>query len=63
MLADGVLKYFDIYAAEVEWEGIWRPVLVYTVGAEALMGMQLLAGYELRVAVVPGGPVEITRLP
>jgi hypothetical protein len=38
-------------------------VLVSAVGAEALPGMRLLAGHELRMAVVPGGAVEITPLP
>jgi predicted aspartyl protease len=28
-----------------------------------LLGMRLLAGHELRMAVVPGGAVEITPLP
>jgi len=30
---------------------------------EVLVGMRLLAGHELRIAVVPGGSVEITPLP
>ncbi len=63
VLADGSVRQFDIYAAEVEWDGGWRPVLVSAVGDEVLVGMRLLAGYELRVAVVPGGAVEIKSLP
>lgn len=63
VLADGSVRQFDIYAAEVAWDGGWRPVLVSAVGAEALLGMRLLAGHELRIAVVPGGAVEITPLP
>jgi clan AA aspartic protease len=63
VLADGSVRQFDIYAAEVAWDGGWRPVLVSAIGAEALMGMRLLAGHELRIAVVPGGAVEITPLP
>jgi hypothetical protein len=31
-------------------------------GEECLIGMGLLAGYQLRVDAVPGGIVEITRL-
>ena len=38
-------------------------VLASAVGNEALVGMRLLAGHELRIAVVPGGAVEITPLP
>jgi clan AA aspartic protease len=63
VLADGSIRPFDIYAAEVVWDGGWRPVLVSAVGTEALLGLRLLAGHELRIAVVPGGAVEITPLP
>ena len=56
LLADGLVQQFDIYAAEVAWDGGWRPVLVSAVGTEALLGMRLLAGHELRMAVVPGVP-------
>ena len=62
-LGDGSVRHFDVYAAEVEWEGNWRPVLVSAIGDEILVGMRLLAGHELRVAVVPGGPVEISPIP
>jgi len=54
---------FDSYAAELAWGGGWRPVLVSGVGDEVLLGMRLRAGTELRIAVVPGGVVEITPLP
>jgi hypothetical protein len=37
-------------------------MLVSAVGVEALVGMRLLARHELRIAVVPGGVVEITSL-
>ena len=63
VLADGSLRQFDIYSADVAWTGGWRPVLVSAVGDEVLLGMRMLAGHELRIAVVPGGAVEITRLP
>ena len=57
------IHQFDIYAVEVAWDGVWRPVLASAVGHEVLLGMGLLAGHELRMAVEPGGAVEITRLP
>ena len=63
VLADGSTRPFDIYAAEVAWDGAWRPVLVSAVGHEVLLGMRLLAGHELRIAAVLGGKVEITPLP
>jgi clan AA aspartic protease len=63
VFADGSSRPFDIFAAEVEWDGAWRAVLVSAVGDEPLLGMRLLAGHVLTVEVVPGGAVEITPLP
>ena len=63
LLADGSVQPFDIYAAELDWDGTWRPVLVWVVGEEVLVGMGLLAGHQLRVEAVPGGAVEITPIP
>jgi clan AA aspartic protease len=62
-LADGSVLQFDVYDAEVSWDGVWQSVLVAAVGNEALLGMRLLAGHELKVEVTPGGTVEISRLP
>ena len=61
-LADGSVRQFEIYAAELEWGQTWRRISVSAVGETALLGMKLLAGHELRIAVVPGGIVEITPL-
>jgi hypothetical protein len=63
VLADGSIRQFDIYAVEVAWDGSWRPVLGYAVDDEVLLGMRLMAGYELRIAVVTGSVVEITPRP
>jgi clan AA aspartic protease len=63
VLGDGSVRQFDVYAAEVEWDARWRPILVSGIGDEVLVGMRLLAGHEVRVAVVPGGAVEINPLP
>jgi clan AA aspartic protease len=63
VLADGSVRQFDICAAEVSWGGTWRPVLVSAVGNAPLLGMRLMAGQELMIEVVPGGLVEILRLP
>jgi clan AA aspartic protease len=61
-LADGSVRQFEIYAAEVAWTGGWRSALVAAVGEEVLLGMGLLAGHELRIVVRPGGAVEIVPL-
>jgi clan AA aspartic protease len=62
-LADGSVRQFEIFTAEVEWGGAWRVVLVSVVGHESLLGMHLLAGHKLVMDVVPGGLVEILPLP
>lgn len=62
VLADGSLRQFGIYAAEVEWHDAWHPVLVSAVGEETLLGMRLLVGNVLRIEVTPGGAVEIAPL-
>jgi predicted aspartyl protease len=63
VLGDGSIRSFDVYAAEVDWDGTRRRVLVSCIGSEVLVGMRLLAGHALRVAVAPGGAVEIEALP
>jgi clan AA aspartic protease len=63
VLADGSIRLFDIYTAEVAWDGGWRPVSVSAVGDEALLGMRLLTNHALHIEVEPGGVVEITPLP
>jgi clan AA aspartic protease len=63
VLADGSVRQFDIFAAEVSWDGAWRTVLVSVLGNEALLGMHLLACHKLGIEVVPGGVVEILPLP
>jgi clan AA aspartic protease len=62
-LADGSVRHFDMFAAEVDWDGGWRQVLVSAVGVEPLLGMRLLVDHELRIEVVPGGAVEVDPLP
>ena len=63
VLADGSVRQFDIYAVEVDWDGVWRSVLGSAVSDEVLLGMRLMANHELRIALVPGGDVAITPLP
>lgn len=62
VLAEGTVRQFDIFAAEVGWGGPWRPVLVSAIGNEHLLGMHLMGGHKLVVEVVPGGLVEILPL-
>ncbi|HKI30471.1 MAG TPA: hypothetical protein VKA46_01170 [Gemmataceae bacterium] len=62
-LGDGSVCQYDTFAAEVDWGGTWRAVLVTAVGNESLLGMKLLAGHKLVIDVVLGGLVEILPLP
>ena len=62
VLADGSSRRVASYEAEVEWGGGWRPIAASGVGGEALLGMGLLAGHELRVQVIVGGAVSVSSL-
>jgi clan AA aspartic protease len=63
LLADGSESIFDIYEATVIWDGQPRRVPLHEADAAPLVGMSLLAGYELTVQVRPGGKVTIRVLP
>jgi clan AA aspartic protease len=62
VLADGSVRRFDTYAAEVLWGGTWIGVIASDVGKEVLIGMSLLAGRGLWVEAVKDGAVEIRPL-
>jgi clan AA aspartic protease len=61
-LADGSQCLFDVYAAEVVWDGKVRRTLVAEADAVPLVGMRLLKGYELKMQVRSRGKVTIKRL-
>ncbi len=63
MLADGSYRRFDTFTAEVEWGGEWRKLQASALGDVPLVGMGLMSGHELRVAVVVGGAVTVEALP
>ena len=62
VLADGSVRRFDTFAAEVLWAGSWVGVVASAVGNESLLGMSLLARRGLWVEAVPGGAVEVRPL-
>jgi len=62
-LADGRLLILDIYETTLLWDGQVRTVETQAVDAPPLLGMGLLDGNELRIAVKNGGAVSITALP
>jgi clan AA aspartic protease len=61
-LADGSLYDYDEYSASVLWDGRVRAVHAIGGGSVPLIGMSLLAGYELRMQVHSRGAVRIRRL-
>ncbi len=63
ILGDGTSRQFKVHIAEVLWDGAWRSVLATALGDEVLVGMRMLAGHRLQIDALPGGTVEITRLP
>lgn len=62
ILADGSNTIFDIYAADVVWDGMLRPIAVDAADSDSLVGMRLLSGYELMIHVIPDGAVTISTL-
>jgi len=61
-LADGSECLFDVYEAQVVWDGDICRILVDEADTDPLIGMGLLRGYELNMQVCPHGKVTITRL-
>ncbi len=63
ILANGSEEVFDIYEAQIDWDGQTRIIEADAAEVEPLIGMSMLYGYELRVRVVDGGTVTIEALP
>jgi clan AA aspartic protease len=61
-LADGSTCLLAIYQAAVVWDRRERPVFVVESESNALVGMELLTGFELKIQVRPTGKVSIKRL-
>lgn len=62
-LANGTTEQFDVYAAEVVWDGATRLILVAALSTAHLLGMNLIVGYDLRARVAIGGSVQIEAIP
>lgn len=62
ILADGSETYFPICRAIVDWGGVPRSINVHVADTVSLLGMAMLAGHELRMEIVPDGPVQITPI-
>jgi clan AA aspartic protease len=62
ILADGGMCVFNVFEAIVVWDK--KPLRIYVDEAEseALIGMELMRGFELNVQVQPRGQVTLTKL-
>lgn len=62
-LGDGSETLFDVYNAEVIWNGQYRDIEVNAAETEPLLGMRMLRGYRLQVDTIESGLVKIEILP
>jgi hypothetical protein len=62
-LGDGSETVFDVYNAEILWNGQLRAIEVDAAETEPLLGMGLLQGYRLQVDTVEGGLVTNLDIP
>jgi clan AA aspartic protease len=62
ILADGSECLFDVYEAQVEWDGELLRILIDEADTDPLIGMALLSDYELKIHVRAQGKVSIKRL-
>ncbi len=61
-LGDGSETVFDVYNAEIVWNGQLREIEIDAAETEALLGMALLREYRLQVDTIEGGLVTIETL-
>ncbi len=61
-LGDGSETLFDLYTANVIWDGQYRDIYIAESETEPLLGMAMLYGYRLQVDNVEGGIVKIEKL-
>ena len=59
VLGDGSIHPFDVYAAEVIWDGLPRILEINLAETVPLIGMGMLFGHELCMKVMDGGKVTV----
>ena len=62
-LGDGTSCTFEVYVAEIIWDGQYREVYINESETVPLIGMRLLRGYDVRIQAIEGGSVTIQALP
>lgn len=61
-LGDGNSCIFEVYIAEVIWDGKYLTVDINEAETTALIGMRLLQGYDLHIQIIENGYVTIEKL-
>ena len=61
-LADGSTTIFDIFQGIVSWDKAMRRIPIDEAETAPLIGMALLEGFELNMAIRSGGKVKLKRL-
>jgi len=62
IVTGGHVHFFEVFRAQVYWDGIVVDVDVLEADGMPLIGTQLLAGYSFEMETRIGGPVSITKL-
>jgi clan AA aspartic protease len=62
ILGDGSECVFNIYEAVVIWDNTLLVIPVDEADSEPLVGMSLMAGYQLIMNIFDGGNVELSKL-
>jgi clan AA aspartic protease len=63
ILADGTVQMFDVYEAQVDWNGGTRVIKVQATDSQSLLGTEMLRGHDLTIRMIDGGPVTISAIP
>ena len=61
-LADGSETLSDVFIAKAILDGQPLTIDVEAADTDPLVGMALLRGYDVRLRIVPGGPVEASAM-
>jgi len=62
LLGDGSIQPFEVYSANVIWNGQPRKVEVNVTETFPLLGMSMILKHDLRIKVIEGGAVTIEAL-
>jgi predicted aspartyl protease len=59
---NGSIEKVNIYEVVVVWDGSMRSIIAHETKGCPLVGIELIAGYELRIQVAEGGAVTIEAM-